>query len=129
MASGTTLARHPLRPYTPLIILIVFTDFQELAGDQRYADDKAIVGGIARLDGRPVMIIGHQKDVKRKKKKFVVILVCRLPEGYRKSAAFNGNAQRNNVLNYLLSLFIDTPGAYPGVGAEERGQSKRLLVI
>lgn len=116
------LARHPRRPYTLDYISRIFTDFQELAGDRAYADDKAIVGGIARLDGRPVMVIGHQKGRETKEK------ICRnfgmpAPEGYRKALRLMEMADRFNL---PIITFIDTPGAYPGVGAEERGQSEAI---
>ena len=116
------LARHPLRPYTLDYINRVFTDFQELAGDRAYADDKAIVGGIARLDGRPVMIIGHQKG-RETKEKIRRNFGMPAPEGYRKALRLMEMAQRFKL---PIITFIDTPGAYPGVGAEERGQSEAI---
>ncbi|RLR64108.1 acetyl-CoA carboxylase carboxyl transferase subunit alpha [Pseudomonas aeruginosa] len=116
------LARHPLRPYTLDYIKRVFTDFQELAGDRAYADDKAIVGGIARLDGRPVMIIGHQKG-RETKEKIRRNFGMPAPEGYRKALRLMEMAQRFHL---PIITFIDTPGAYPGVGAEERGQSEAI---
>ncbi len=116
------LARHPLRPYTLDYIHRIFTDFQELAGDRAYADDKAIVGGIARLDGRPAMVIGHQKG-RETKEKIRRNFGMPAPEGYRKALRLMEMAQRFNL---PIITFIDTPGAYPGVGAEERGQSEAI---
>ncbi|AHF74710.1 acetyl-CoA carboxylase carboxyltransferase subunit alpha [Candidatus Sodalis pierantonius str. SOPE] len=113
------LARHPMRPYTLDYVRHIFTDFDELAGDRAYADDKAIVGGIARLDSRPVMIIGHQKG-RETKEKIRRNFGMPAPEGYRKALRLMEMADRFNL---PLLTFIDTPGAYPGVGAEERGQS------
>lgn len=116
------LARHPRRPYTLDYISRIFTDFQELAGDRAYADDKAIVGGMARLDGRPVMIIGHQKG-RETKEKIRRNFGMPAPEGYRKALRLMELAERFNL---PIITFIDTPGAYPGVGAEERGQSEAI---
>lgn len=116
------LARHPRRPYSLDYIPRIFTDFQELAGDRAYADDKAIVGGLARLDGRPVMIIGHQKG-RETKEKIRRNFGMPAPEGYRKALRLMEMAQRFNL---PIITFIDTPGAYPGVGAEERGQSEAI---
>lgn len=116
------LARHPLRPYTLDYVRNVFTDFDELAGDRTYADDKAIVGGIARLEGRPVMIIGHQKG-RETKEKIRRNFGMPAPEGYRKALRLMEMAERFNM---PIITFIDTPGAYPGVGAEERGQSEAI---
>ncbi|SQI36381.1 Acetyl-coenzyme A carboxylase carboxyl transferase subunit alpha [Leminorella richardii] len=116
------LARHPRRPYTLDYISHIFTDFDELAGDRAYADDKAIVGGIARLDGRPVMIIGHQKG-RETKEKIRRNFGMPAPEGYRKALRLMEMAERFNL---PIITFIDTPGAYPGVGAEERGQSEAI---
>lgn len=116
------MARHPSRPYTLDYIERIFTEFDELAGDRAFADDKAIVGGIARLDGRPVMVIGHQKgrSVKDKVKRNFGMPA---PEGYRKALRLMQMAERFNM---PIITFIDTPGAYPGVGAEERGQSEAI---
>ncbi|WP_025342082.1 acetyl-CoA carboxylase carboxyl transferase subunit alpha [Mannheimia varigena] len=116
------MARHPNRPYTLDYIEQIFTEFDELAGDRAFADDKAIVGGIARLDGRPVMIIGHQKGrtVKEKVKRNFGMPA---PEGYRKALRLMEMAERFNM---PIITFIDTPGAYPGIGAEERGQSEAI---
>jgi len=116
------LARHPLRPYTLDYVRNVFTDFDELAGDRAYSDDKAIVGGIARLEGRPVMIIGHQKG-RETKEKIRRNFGMPAPEGYRKALRLMEMAERFNM---PIITFIDTPGAYPGVGAEERGQSEAI---
>lgn len=116
------MARHPQRPYTLDYISQIFTDFEELHGDRHFADDAAIVGGIARLDGRPVMIIGHQKgrDVKEKVRRNFGMPK---PEGYRKACRLMQMAERFNM---PLLTFIDTPGAYPGIDAEERGQSEAI---
>ncbi|XOD70052.1 MAG: acetyl-CoA carboxylase carboxyl transferase subunit alpha [Sodalis sp. (in: enterobacteria)] len=116
------LARHPMRPYTLDYIQHIFTDFDELAGDRTYGDDKAIVGGIARLNSRPVMIIGHQKG-REIKEKIRRNFGMPAPEGYRKALRLMEMADRFNL---PLLTFIDTPGAYPGVGAEERGQSEAI---
>jgi len=116
------LARHPLRPYTLDYIERVFTDFEELHGDRHYADDAAIVGGIARLEGRPVMIIGQQKGRDTKEKVLRNFGMPR-PEGYRKALRLMQMAERFRM---PLLTFIDTPGAYPGVDAEERGQSEAI---
>ncbi|WP_286266483.1 acetyl-CoA carboxylase carboxyl transferase subunit alpha [Thalassotalea atypica] len=116
------VARHPQRPYTLDYISRVFTEFDELAGDRAYADDKAIVGGTARLDGQPVMIIGHQKGrstTEKVKRNFGMPR----PEGYRKALRLMEMAERFNM---PIITFIDTPGAYPGIGAEERGQSEAI---
>ena len=116
------VARHPQRPYTEDYLARIFTDFDELAGDRAFADDKAIVGGIARLDGQPVMVIGHQKgrDTQEKIKRNFGMPK---PEGYRKALRLMYMAERFKM---PIITFIDTPGAYPGVGAEERGQSEAI---
>ncbi|PJC86544.1 acetyl-CoA carboxylase carboxyl transferase subunit alpha [Vibrio sp. HA2012] len=116
------LARHPRRPYTLDYIENAFTEFDELAGDRAYADDKAIVGGIARLDNRPVMVIGHQKG-RETKEKVRRNFGMPKPEGYRKALRLMQMAERFNM---PVITFIDTAGAYPGVGAEERGQSEAI---
>lgn len=116
------LARHPMRPYTLDYVRNAFDDFDELAGDRAYADDKAIVGGIARLDGRPVMIIGHQKG-RETKEKIRRNFGMPAPEGYRKALRLMEMAERFKI---PIITFIDTPGAYPGVGAEERGQAEAI---
>jgi acetyl-CoA carboxylase carboxyl transferase subunit alpha len=116
------LARHPLRPYTLDYLERVFTDFEELHGDRAFADDPAIVAGLARLEGRPVMVIGHQKgrDTREKLKRNFGMP---RPEGYRKAMRLMKTAERFQI---PVLTFIDTPGAYPGVGAEERGQSEAI---
>ena len=116
------MSRHPNRPYTLDYIEQIFTEFEELAGDRAFADDKAIIGGLARLDGRPVMVIGHQKGrtVKDKVKRNFGMPA---PEGYRKALRLMQMAERFKL---PIITFIDTPGAYPGVGAEERGQSEAI---
>lgn len=116
------LARHPQRPYTRFYIDNVFTDFEELHGDRLYGDDQAIVGGLARLQNRPVVVMGHEKgrDTKEKiKRNFGMPR----PEGYRKAKRLMELAERFQLP--VISL-IDTPGAYPGIGAEERGQSEAI---
>ena len=116
------IARHPMRPYTYDYLERIFTEFDELAGDRAFADDKAIVGGLAKIDGQSVMIIGHQKgrDTKEKIKRNFGMPK---PEGYRKALRLMEMAERFNL---PIITFIDTPGAYPGVGAEERGQSEAI---
>jgi acetyl-CoA carboxylase carboxyl transferase subunit alpha len=116
------LARHPQRPYFLDYVDLVFTDFEELHGDRAFADDPAIVGGIARLDGRPVMVIGQQKGRDTKEKVRRNFGMPR-PEGYRKAKRLMEMAERFKL---PILTFIDTPGAYPGVGAEERGQSEAI---
>ncbi len=116
------LARHPQRPYTLDYIENVFTEFDELKGDRAFADDKAIVGGMARLEGRPVMIIGHQKG-RETKEKVLRNFGMPKPEGYRKALRLMKMAERFKM---PIITFIDTAGAYPGVGAEERGQSEAI---
>jgi acetyl-CoA carboxylase carboxyl transferase subunit alpha len=116
------LARHPRRPYTHDYIEMMFDDFDELHGDRRYADDQAIVGGTARLDGKPVMVIGHQKGREVREKVRRNFGMPR-PEGYRKALRLMELAERFNM---PILTFIDTPGAYPGIGAEERGQSEAI---
>jgi acetyl-CoA carboxylase carboxyl transferase subunit alpha len=116
------LARHPQRPYTMDYVARVFTDFQELHGDRCYADDRAIIGGVARLDGLPVMIIGQQKG-RDTKEKLTRNFGMPRPEGYRKALRLMKMAERFGL---PLLTFIDTPGAYPGIGAEERGQSEAI---
>ncbi|NOY70853.1 MAG: acetyl-CoA carboxylase carboxyltransferase subunit alpha [Gammaproteobacteria bacterium] len=116
------LARHPQRPYTFDYIARIFTDFDELHGDRQYADDEAIIGGVARFDGRPVMVIGHQKGRDTKEKIRRNFGMPR-PEGYRKALRLMETAERFKLPVITL---IDTPGAYPGIGAEERGQSEAI---
>lgn len=116
------MARHPQRPYTLDYIKMFCDEFQELAGDRAYADDKAIVGGLGRINGRSVMIIGHQK-ARDTKGKVARNFGMPRPEGYRKALRLMKMAERFNI---PLLTFIDTPGAYPGIGAEERGQSEAI---
>ncbi len=116
------LARHPQRPYSLDYIQRIFTDFEELHGDRTFADDPAIVGGPARLDGKPVMLIGQQKGRDTKEKLYRNFGMPR-PEGYRKAKRLMELAERFRLP--ILTL-IDTPGAYPGIGAEERGQSEAI---
>ena len=116
------LARHPQRPYTLDYIEHIFDDFEELHGDRAYADDHAIVGGVARLDDLPVMVIGQQKGRDTKEKIRRNFGMPR-PEGYRKALRLMEMAERFRL---PVLTFIDTPGAYPGIGAEERGQSEAI---
>lgn len=118
------IARHPMRPYTQDYINKMLNEFDELAGDRAYADDKAIIGGLARLDDVPVMVIGHQKgrDTQEKIKRNFGMPK---PEGYRKALRLMRMAERFKL---PIITFIDTPGAYPGVGAEERGQSEAIAM-
>lgn len=116
------LARHPQRPYTLDYIDYIFEEFDEIHGDRHFADDQAIVGGIARLEEQPVMIIGHQKGrgvQERQKRNFGMPR----PEGYRKALRLMEMAERFKM---PILTFIDTPGAYPGIDAEERGQSEAI---
>ena len=116
------LARHPQRPYTQDYINYLFTEFEELHGDRAYADDRSIVGGVARLDGRPLVVIGQQKG-RDTKEKVIRNFGMPRPEGYRKALRLMKLAERFKL---PVVTFIDTPGAYPGVGAEERGQSEAI---
>lgn len=116
------LSRHPRRPYTLDYVPQIFTEFVELRGDRAFADDAAIIGGPARLDGRPVMVIGHQKG-RQTKEKIQRNFGMPRPEGYRKAMRLMEMAERFRL---PILTFIDTPGAYPGVGAEERGQSEAI---
>jgi acetyl-CoA carboxylase carboxyl transferase subunit alpha len=116
------LSRHPLRPYTLDYVDLIFDEFHELHGDRAFADDHAIVGGLARFRGRAVMFIGQQKGRDTKAKVFRNFGMPR-PEGYRKAMRLMNTAARFHL---PLITFIDTPGAYPGVGAEERGQSEAI---
>lgn len=116
------LSRHPQRPYFLDYVRRIFDDFQELHGDRAFADDSAIVGGLARLDGRSVVVIGHQKG-RDTKEKIQRNFGMPRPEGYRKALRLMELAERFALPIYT---FIDTPGAYPGVGAEERGQSEAI---
>ena len=116
------VSRHPQRPYTFDYIEHLFTDFEELHGDRSFADDKAIVGGLARFNGQSVMVIGHQKG-RDTKEKIVRNFGMPRPEGYRKAMRLMRLAEKFGI---PIMTFIDTPGAYPGVGAEERGQSEAI---
>jgi acetyl-CoA carboxylase carboxyl transferase subunit alpha len=118
----TQLARHPQRPYTLDYVGAILTDFQELHGDRMYGDDLAIVGGLGRLQGMPIMLIGHQKgrDTKERVRRNYGMPK---PEGYRKALRLMRMAERFGL---PLVTLIDTPGAYPGVGSEERGQSEAI---
>ncbi|WP_322528905.1 acetyl-CoA carboxylase carboxyl transferase subunit alpha [Salinicola sp. LHM] len=118
----TQLSRHPQRPYTLDYLDSIFTDFDEMHGDRNFADDAALVGGVARLDDKPVMVIGHQKgrDVKEKVRRNFGMP---RPEGYRKACRLMEMAERFKM---PVLTFIDTPGAYPGIDAEERGQSEAI---
>jgi acetyl-CoA carboxylase carboxyl transferase subunit alpha len=116
------LARHPQRPYTLDYVDKCFTDFQELHGDRMYADDHSLVGGLARLDNEPVVIIGHQKGRDTKERVWRNYGMAR-PEGYRKGLRLMHLAEKFGL---PLITLIDTPGAYPGIGAEERGQAEAI---
>ena len=116
------VARHPMRPYTADYLELIAPDFQELHGDRMYADDPAIIGGIGRLEDRPVMFIGHQKGRDTKERVRRNYGMPR-PEGYRKAQRLMKMAEKYSM---PVITFIDTPGAYPGVGAEERGQSEAI---
>ncbi len=118
----TQMARHPQRPYTLDYINSIITDFEELRGDRAYADDAALVTGIGRLNGRSVVVIGHQKGRDTKEKVARNFGMPR-PEGYRKALRVMKMAERFGL---PVVTFIDTPGAYPGIGAEERGQSEAI---
>lgn len=116
------IARHPKRPYTLDYIRMIMTDFLELHGDRLFADDFALIGGIAKIDGRNVMVLGHQKG-RDTKENVMRNFGCAHPEGYRKAMRLMRLAQKFHV---PIIVFIDTPGAYPGVGAEERGQAQAI---
>lgn len=116
------MARHPQRPYTLDYIDYLFTEFEELHGDRHFADDAALVGGIARFEGTPVMVIGHQKGREVREKVRRNFGMPR-PEGYRKACRLMEMAERFKL---PILTFIDTPGAYPGIDAEERGQSEAI---
>ena len=116
------VARHPQRPYTLDYVSALFTDFRELHGDRTYADDPAIVGGLARFNGKPCVVIGHQKGRDTKEKIHRNFGMPR-PEGYRKALRLMKLAEKFAL---PLLTFVDTPGAYPGIGAEERGQSEAI---
>ncbi|MES7472777.1 carboxyl transferase domain-containing protein, partial [Cutibacterium acnes] len=116
------LARHPARPYTLDYLRVMCDEFQELAGDRMFADDPAIVGGLARIDGRSVMVIGHQKGRDTREKVRRNFGMPR-PEGYRKALRLMKLAERFGL---PVLTFIDTPGAYPGIDSEERNQSEAI---
>ncbi len=116
------IARHPLRPYTSDYVGRIFTEFNELHGDRNYADDPAMLAGIARFEGEPVALIGHQKGRDIKERIYRNYGMPK-PEGYRKALRIMQLAERFNL---PVVTFIDTPGAYPGIGAEERGQSEAI---
>lgn len=118
----TQMARHPDRPHTADYIPLIFDDFDELHGDRHFADDKAIIGGIARLNDQPVMVIGHEKG-RKTKEKITRNFGMPNPEGYRKALRLMELAERYRL---PIITFIDTPGAYPGIGAEERNQSEAI---
>ena len=120
----TQLSRHPQRPYFLDYVQLLFTDFFELAGDRSYGEDPSIVGGWARLDGRPVMVLGHQKG-RNTKENMVRNFGMPRPEGYRKARRLMELADR---FGRPVLTFVDTPGAYPGIGAEERGQAEAIAV-
>ena len=121
-AQISQVSRHPQRPYTLDYINGIFTDFEELHGDRHYSDDHAIIGGLARLNGPSVMVIGHQKGRDTKEKTRRNFGMPR-PEGYRKALRLMQTAEKFNI---PVMTFVDTPGAYPGIGAEERGQSEAI---
>jgi acetyl-CoA carboxylase carboxyl transferase subunit alpha len=116
------LARHPQRPYTLDYIQIMFTEFTELHGDRRFGDDQALVGGLAKFEERPVMVIGHQKG-RDTKQKLLRNFGMTNPEGYRKALRLMRTAAKFGL---PIITFVDTPGAYPGIGAEERGQAEAI---
>ena len=121
-AQISQLARHPQRPYTLDYVGALFSDFEELHGDRTFADDRAIVGGIARFNDQSVMVIGHQKG-RDTKEKILRNFGMPSPEGYRKALRLMRLAEKFSL---PIFTFIDTPGAYPGIGAEERGQSEAI---
>jgi acetyl-CoA carboxylase carboxyl transferase subunit alpha len=116
------VARHPQRPYTLDYVNALFTDFEELHGDRAFADDLSIVGGLARFNGQPVMVVGHQKG-RDTKEKLARNFGMPRPEGYRKAMRFMRLAEKFGL---PVLTFVDTPGAYPGIGAEERGQAEAI---
>jgi len=118
------IARHPKRPYTLDYVQMVFTDFVELHGDRTFADDKALIGGFAKLDGQPFMVLGHQKG-RDAKENIMRNFGSAHPEGYRKALRLMKMAEKFNI---PIAVFVDTPGAYPGIGAEERGQAYTIAV-
>ncbi|MFH1247938.1 MAG: acetyl-CoA carboxylase carboxyltransferase subunit alpha [Candidatus Omnitrophota bacterium] len=118
------IARHPKRPYTQDYIAMITTDFMELHGDRSFSDDKAIIGGLAKIDSQKILIMGHQKgrDTKENIKRN---FGCAHPEGYRKALRFMQMAEKFQL---PIVILIDTPGAYPGIGAEERGQAQAIAL-
>src|SRR5574343_1419175 len=116
------VARHPQRPYTLDYLSLIFTDFEEMHGDRTFADDHAIVGGLARFNGQPGMVIGHQKGRDTKEKIYRNFGMPR-PEGYRKALRLMKLAEKFGI---PVFTFVDTPGAFPGIDAEERGQSEAI---
>ncbi len=116
------LARHPMRPYSFDLVPLVFDDFMELHGDRYFADDKAMVGGFATLDGHPVVFVGQQKGRDVKQRQYRNFGMSH-PEGYRKALRLFKLAEK---FNRPIIIFVDTPGAYPGIGAEERGQAEAI---
>ncbi len=116
------VARHPQRPYTLDYVAAMFTDFHELHGDREFSDDPAIVGGLARFNGQPVMVIGHQKGRDTKERGYRNFGMPR-PEGYRKALRLMKLAEKFEL---PVVTFVDTPGAFPGIGAEERNQSEAI---
>jgi acetyl-CoA carboxylase carboxyl transferase subunit alpha len=118
----TQIARHPQRPYTLDYVQEIFTDFQELHGDRAFADDQSIIGGLARFNGQPCMVLGHQKGRDTKERAARNFGMSR-PEGYRKALRLMKLAEKFRL---PVFTFVDTPGAYPGIGAEERGQSEAI---
>ena len=118
----TQIARHPQRPYTLDYVSEMFTDFQELHGDRAFADDPSMVGGLARFNGQPCMVLGHQKGRDTKERGLRNFGMSR-PEGYRKALRLMKLAEKFGL---PVFTFVDTPGAYPGIGAEERGQSEAI---
>ncbi|MBM3254688.1 MAG: acetyl-CoA carboxylase carboxyltransferase subunit alpha [Candidatus Omnitrophica bacterium] len=118
------IARHPKRPYTLDYVGVIMKDFLELHGDRGFADDKALIAGLARIDDQKVLVIGHQKgrDTKENLKRN---FGCAHPEGYRKALRFMQMAEK---FDFPIVIFIDTPGAYPGIGAEERGQAQAIAL-
>jgi acetyl-CoA carboxylase carboxyl transferase subunit alpha len=118
------IARHPQRPYTLDYIQMMMSDFVELHGDRSFSDDKAIIGGLAKIDGLKIMVLGHQKG-RGTKENLLRNFGCAHPEGYRKALRLMQLAEKFNL---PILVFIDTPGAYPGIGAEERGQAQAIAL-
>jgi acetyl-CoA carboxylase carboxyl transferase subunit alpha len=118
------IARHPLRPYTQDYVSMIMSEFIEVHGDRLFSDDKAMVAGFAKLDGQKVMVIGHQKG-RDTKENLVRNFGCAHPEGYRKALRIMQLAEKFKL---PVIIFIDTPGAYPGIGAEERGQAQAIAL-